>query len=127
MDPPKLSKLSATDASFTRAMPKRSGNTSFRIESSHHKSCQNLILLPSPTSNLRSLEKFSQPFLINFHNPTPNAPATSREHHPPHKLPYLESTTTLHQASLSMPNRHNHLPSNARLNWTNFLMPSPPF
>jgi len=35
-----------------------------------------------------------------FHTPTPKAHVDSREHHPPHRLPYLESTTTLHHASL---------------------------
>jgi len=126
MDPPKISILSATDASFTQAIPKRSGNTSFRTVSPHHKSSQNLVLLPSPTSYLKNLEKVSHPFLMYFYNPTPKAPANSREHHPPHKLPYLESTATLHQASLSKPKRQNHFPNNARLNNTKFLIPSPP-
>jgi hypothetical protein len=41
------------------------------------------------------------PLLIIFHNPTPYDPRISLEHHPPHELSYLESTTTLCQASLS--------------------------
>jgi len=62
-----------------------------------------------------------------FHNPTPKAPTGSREHHPPHKLPNLESIATLHQASLSIPNRHNHFPNKARLNINKFLIPNPPY
>jgi hypothetical protein len=84
------------------------------------------ILTLSPTSNLAKPEKVSHPFLMFFHNPTPKAPTSSREHHPPHKLPNLESTTTLHQASLSIPNRHNHLLDKAQLNINKFLIPSPP-
>jgi hypothetical protein len=64
---------------------------------------QKLILESSPTSNLEELESFSYPFLIFFHNPTPKAPAGSRERHPPYKMPNLESTVTLHQVSLSSP------------------------
>jgi len=41
--------------------------------------------------------------LIFFYNPTPKVPASPREHHPSHKLPYLECTAILHQASLSSP------------------------
>jgi hypothetical protein len=74
-----------------------------RAVSPHHKSCQKLILVPSPTTNLVKVEKESQLFLMFFHAPTPKALAGSREHHPPHKLSYLESTTTLHHASLSIP------------------------
>jgi hypothetical protein len=54
-----------------------------------------------PHLKLVKLESFSHPFLIFFYNPTSKALASSREHHPLHKLPYLESTTTLHQASFS--------------------------
>jgi hypothetical protein len=81
---------------------------------------------PSPTSNLVKPEKVSHPFLIFFHKPTPKAPTGSREHHPPHKLPNLDSTTTLHQASLSIPSRYNHLPNKAWLNFNKFWKPSPP-
>jgi hypothetical protein len=45
--------------------------------------------------------------MMFFHNPTPKALIGSREYHPPHKLPNLESTATLHHASLSIPNCHN--------------------
>jgi len=113
IEPPKTSILSATEASFTRAIPKRSSKTSFRTVSPHYKSCQNLILPRSPTSNLAKLEKVFHPFLIFFHNPTPKAPTSSREHHPPDKFPNLESTATLHQASLSIPNRYNHFSNKA--------------
>jgi len=43
----------------------------------------------------------SHPFLMFFHNPNPNVPIGSREHHPSHKLPNLETTATLHQTSLT--------------------------
>jgi len=82
---------------------KKDGKATLRVVSPHHKSYQKLILVPSPTTNLVKLEKESQPFLMFFHTPTPKALAGSRGHHPPHKLPYLESTTTLPHASLSKP------------------------
>jgi hypothetical protein len=41
-----------------------------------------------------------QPLLIFFHNPTPYNPRISLEHYLLHELLYLESTTTLRQASL---------------------------
>jgi hypothetical protein len=47
--------------------------------------------------------KNSHSFLIFFHNPTSKAPASSREHHPPHKVPYLESIVTVHHVFLSSP------------------------
>jgi len=61
---------------------------------------------------------------MNFHTPTPKASASSKEHHSPQELSYLESTTPLH-ISFS-PYRHNHLPMIARLNNHKFLIPNPP-
>jgi hypothetical protein len=95
--------VATTKVSFDQAIPKRTGKASLRTVSPHHRLCQNLILFPSPTTSLGKLENDSQPFLMFFHNPTPKVPAGSREHHPPHKLPHLESTTILHQGSLSIP------------------------
>jgi hypothetical protein len=46
---PKTFILSATEASFTRAIPKRSGKTSFRTIYPHYRSCQNVVLTSSPT------------------------------------------------------------------------------
>jgi hypothetical protein len=61
-----------------------------------------LVLALSPTLNLENPENVSHPFLIFFHNLTPKAPTSSRKHHPPNKLPNLESIATLHQAFLSI-------------------------
>jgi hypothetical protein len=98
----KNSKLAAIEASFAPAIPTKTGKASLRTVSPHHRSCQNLFIAPSLTSNLEKIENVSHPFLMFFHNPTPKAPTGSMEHHPPHKLPNLESTATLHQASLSI-------------------------
>jgi hypothetical protein len=117
--------LSATEASFTRAIPKKSEKTSFRTVSPYYRSCQNFVLTPSPTSNLAKPKKVSHLFLMFFHNPTPKAPTGSRKHHPPHKLLNFESTATLHQVSLSIPNRYNHLPNKAQLNIKKFRKLSP--
>jgi hypothetical protein len=84
---PKTSILSAIEVSFTQTIPKRLGKTSF--VSPHHKSCQKFVLTPSPISNLAKPKKVSHPFLMFFHNPTPKAPTSSREHHRPQKLPNL--------------------------------------
>lgn len=127
VEPRKIFILSATEASFTRAIPKRTWKVSFRTVSPHYISWQNCVLTPSPTLNLAKPEKGSHHFLMFFHNPTPKAPIGSREHHPPYKQPNLESTATLHQASLSIPNRYNHLPNKAWLNINEFLIPSPPY
>jgi hypothetical protein len=123
---PKSSSLSATTTSYSRVMPNKAGKTTLRALSPHYKSCQKLILAPSPTTNLVKRENESQPFLMFFYTPTPKAPVGSREHHPPHRLPYLESSTTLHHASRSNPNRHSHLPSRARLKNLKILIPNPP-
>jgi len=90
LDPLESSKWATTKASFAQAMPYKTGKASFRIKSPHHRSCHNLKLKPSPTLNLVWLENFPQPLLIFFITP----------HHEP---PNLESTTTLHSASLSCP------------------------
>jgi hypothetical protein len=82
---------------------------------------------PIPHLKLAKPDKVSHHFLMFFHNPTPKALTGSREHHSPHKLPNLESTTTLHQACLSIPNRYNHLPNKAWLNISKFLIPRPAF
>jgi hypothetical protein len=103
LEPLRNSKFSATEAFFARAIPNKERKASLRTESLHHRSCQNLVLALSPTLNLENPENVSHPILIFFHNPTPKAPTGSREHHPPDKLPKLESTATLHQASLSIP------------------------
>jgi hypothetical protein len=70
-------------------------------------------LIPTPDvmlkSNFRNItdlkssmtRKLPQPLLIFFHSSTTYDPWTSFENHPPHMLPYLESTTTHHAASLS--------------------------
>jgi len=126
IEPPKCSKLSATTASFTRAIPNKIGKATLRVVSPYHKSCQKLILKPSPTTNLVNRENKSQPFLMFFHTPTPKAPIGSREHHPPHRLLHLESTTTLYHAYLSNPKHHSHLPSRAQLKALKFLIPNPP-
>jgi len=52
-----------------------------------------------------------RPRLIFFPKPTPYILGGSLEHHPPPKLPNLESTTTLHQASLSCAKRRSHFPN----------------
>jgi hypothetical protein len=83
LEPPKNSKLSAIEASFSRARPYKTRKATFRVVSPHHWSRQKLILDPSPTSKLVKLKSLSHPFLIFFHNPTPKTPAGSREHHPP--------------------------------------------
>jgi len=80
IEPPKSSKLSAREASFARAIPNKIGKASLRTVSLHHISCQNLVIAPSPTSNIERPKKFSQPLLMFFHNPTPKAPAGSKEH-----------------------------------------------
>jgi hypothetical protein len=49
LEQPKISILSATEAFFSRAIPKRSGKASFRTVTPHHRSCQNFVLTPSPT------------------------------------------------------------------------------
>jgi hypothetical protein len=126
IESPKCSKLSATATSFTRAIPNKAGKATLRVTSPHHKSCQKLILEPSPKTNLVNRDNETQSFLMFFHNPTPKAPVDSREHHPPHSLPYLESTKTLHHASFSDPKRHSHLPSRAQLKALKFLIHSFP-
>jgi len=103
IEPPRSSTLAATEVSFDRAILKRTGKASLRTVFPYHRSCQNLILVPSPTTSLEKLENDSQPFLMFFYNPTPKVLASLREHHPLHKLPYFESTTILHQVSLSIP------------------------
>jgi hypothetical protein len=117
---------SATHISLHLAVPNNSGKVSFRGWSPRYKSCQNLIINPSPTSYLTNWEKALHPLLIYFHTPTPNGPTTSLEHQPLLVLSYLVSTTNLHQASLSVANCHNHFPRGARLNLTRFLTPKPP-
>jgi hypothetical protein len=97
LERPKNFKLLATEASFTQAIPNKDGKVTLRVVSPHHKSRQKLILVSSPTTNLMKLEKEYQPFLMLFQTPTPKAPAGSREHHPPHMLLYLDSTTQLSQ------------------------------
>jgi hypothetical protein len=114
------------EVSCTRAIPKRTGKAFFKTISPHQRSCQNFVLTPSPTSNLVKPEQVFYHFLIFFHKSTPKAPTRSHEHHPPHKLPNLDSTATLHQASISIPNHHNHLPIKTRLNFNKFRKPSPP-
>jgi len=126
LEPSKISILSTTQASFTRAIPNKVGKATLRVVSPHHKSCQKLILEPSPTINKVNLEKEYQHYLMFFHTPTLKAPVSSREHYLPHRLLYLESTTTLHLASLSDPKCHSHFPSRARLNALKFLIPTLP-
>jgi hypothetical protein len=103
LEPPKNSKLAATETSFSQARPYKTRKATFRVVIPHHWSYQNQIFDPSPTSKHVKLESLSHHFLIFFYNPTPKTPASSRGHHPPHKLTNLESTATLHQASLSSP------------------------
>jgi len=110
LNPPEISKRAATDASFTHAIPNKSGKTSSRVYP-HTKSHARTYL--RSISHLRvCLENFPQPFLIFFYNPTPFAPRGSWELQPPEELPNLESTTTLHQASL-MPIAQSHFPKRA--------------
>lgn len=74
---------------------------SFRTWPPHQKSCQNLSLVPLPTSNIVNLEKVPHS-LIYFHKLTPYGPLTTLEHHPPHMLscfmytilPTLENNVT---------------------------------
>jgi len=95
MAPLENSMRAATWASVAQAIPNKIRKTSLY--------CQNLTLEPSPSSNLVWQRNFSQPLLIFFHKLTPYVPTHSLEHHPPHELPYLESTSILHQASLLIP------------------------
>jgi hypothetical protein len=115
LEPSKYSKLSVIEASFSHTRPYKTGKASFRVVSPHHWLRQKLIFDLSPTSKLVKLESLSHPFLIFFHNPTPKTHVGYREHHPPYKLPNLESTATLHQASLSSPLRNNHLPKHHQI------------
>lgn len=103
LEPPKSSKLFATEASFTQAIPNKTRKASLRIVSPQHRSCQNLVLAPLPTSNLEKSKNVPHHFLMFFYNPTPKAPMGSKEHQPHHKLPNFESTAILYQASLSIP------------------------
>jgi hypothetical protein len=103
LESPKSSKLATIEASFAQAIPNKPRKRFLKNNIPHHRSCQNLAFAPSPTSNLKKLENVSHPFLMFFHNPTPKEPTSLGEHHPPQKLPNLESTATLHQSSLSLP------------------------
>jgi len=59
-------------------------------------------------------------------HPQPKTLTGLEEHYQPQELQYLESTTTLHLTSLSVPYRQNHLPRRARLNIRKFLISNPP-
>ena len=86
----------------------------------------NFTLVPSPTSYCKSLEKFNQPLLINLQRLTPYALVTFFMHQPPQSFPYFASITLLHNAFVSNPYLHNHLPNKAELKLLNHLIPSPP-
>jgi hypothetical protein len=66
------------------------------------------------------------PLLMFFHTSTPKNLTNSLEHHPPHILSYLTSTTNIHNASLPVAKRHNHFLKRAWLNKIRFLTPKPP-
>jgi hypothetical protein len=63
----KSSILSATKASFARAIPNRAGKASFRTVSPHHRSCQNFALALSP--HLKYIK--TRECLPPFHNVLP--------------------------------------------------------
>ena len=86
----------------------------------------NFTLVPSHTSYCKSLEKFNQPLLINLQRLTPYALVTFFMHQPPQSFPYFASITLLHNAFVSNPYLHNHLPNKAELKLLNHLIPSPP-
>ena len=86
----------------------------------------NFTLVPSPTSYCKSLEKFNQPLLINLQRLTPYALVTFFVHQPPQSFPYFPSITLLHNAFVSNPYLHNHLPNKVELKLLNHLIPSPP-
>jgi hypothetical protein len=52
LEPLNNSRLFTTEASFTVAIPNRAGKAALRVIFPTHRSCQKLILVPSPTSNL---------------------------------------------------------------------------
>jgi hypothetical protein len=57
LEPPKISKLFATEASFATAIPNKVGKATLRVISPTHRSCQKLILVPSPLRIWCSLKK----------------------------------------------------------------------
>jgi hypothetical protein len=85
-----------------------------------------------PKSNLKTTphhktsisRKLPKPLLIFFQR-TPCDTLTSLELRPPHELPHLKSTTTLHRTSLSIAWRHNHFLKRARLKMSKFWIPNP--
>jgi hypothetical protein len=68
-EPTKSLKWYAMEASLVRTMLYKFGKASLRAWSPHHRSCQNIILEPSHTSNLVWLENIPNPLLYSSITP----------------------------------------------------------
>lgn len=106
-------------------MEYKAWNIALKKESPYHSSSQNLILLPSLTSNLVLAWIYIYCFLLVFHNLTLYHSLPSWEHHPPIFSPNLADITCLHDLSLSTTNLKHHVPRKDLLSIDIFLIPNP--